>query len=166
MKWGSVTERFWNRVDKLADKSCWLWLGPKTPTGYGRMRAFGQDTYAHRVSWVLYNGNIPKNLSVLHYCDNTSCVNPKHLWIGTQDDNLKDMVKKGRSYKGPRHWVYASPEKHARGEKHWWAKLNKSQIVKIRKRYRKGGITQKQLAAEYHVAPSTIGAIVNHVNWK
>ena len=88
-----INNRFWNNILKKA--KCWEWQGLKFPSGYGRI---GQK-YAHRFSYELYYDKIPKGMCVCHTCDNPSCVNPEHLWIGTRADNNRDRVKKGRSRK-------------------------------------------------------------------
>ncbi len=84
--------RFWKYVDKRGENECWNWKGLKYPSGYGRMR----DLYVHRISYELNVAQIPKGLDVCHSCDNTSCVNPKHLWVGTVADNMHDRDIKGR----------------------------------------------------------------------
>lgn len=75
---------------------CWYWRGSLEEFGYGRL----QSKRAHRLSWTLFNGEIPKGLYVLHKCDIRNCVNPDHLFLGTQIDNMRDMVKKGRHNNG------------------------------------------------------------------
>ena len=87
-------ERFWAKVDKSGD--CWLWTASKTKEGYGYFRFDGAMRKAHRMSWLLTNGEIPEGMLVCHTCDNPSCVNPKHLWLGTNRDNMDDMNAKGR----------------------------------------------------------------------
>lgn len=84
---------------KVSDKGCWEWTGCKS-NGYGRFwvkenNCWKKD-WAHRVSWKMFRGLIPKGLCVCHACDNPCCVNPEHLWIGSQSENSLDMIKKGR----------------------------------------------------------------------
>jgi HNH endonuclease len=111
---GSVNERFAQRylVDK--DTGCWNWTERVNSKGYGiiageingkRYVPKGQQMLAHRVSWILFRGDIPDSDAahgtvVMHTCDNPRCVNPKHLQLGTQSDNVKDMVSKGRRIQG------------------------------------------------------------------
>lgn len=101
------TARFWSRVDVRGDDECWDWKGSKWDNGYGnfRYRVDGQpvQTTAHRYSFELHNGPIEdRQVLVCHTCDNRSCVNPAHLWLGSHQDNADDMVAKGRSARGER----------------------------------------------------------------
>lgn len=76
--------------------NCWIWTASTRPSGYGQMGVGYKTCHAHRVSWKLHRGLIPKSLCVLHKCDTPACVNPEHLFLGTQKDNIQDAVKKGR----------------------------------------------------------------------
>lgn len=90
---------FWKKVRKTDD--CWEWTAAKISFGYGYFSFNGKNcVVAHRVSWTDANGEIPEGKIVLHKCDNSACVRPSHLFIGTFDDNSKDMVRKGRQAKG------------------------------------------------------------------
>ena len=92
-----MTEReFWQRVEKTPF-GCWTWKGyTRSGHSYGRLRVGTQVVYAHRYSFELEYGPIPPGLHVLHDCDNPPCVNPRHLWLGTNADNQHDKVAKGR----------------------------------------------------------------------
>jgi len=91
----TVEERFWAKVDKT--DSCWVWTGATLRRGYGQIRIpVKKAKQAHRLSWEIHNGPIPDGMLVCHKCDNPPCVNPAHLFLGTQSDNNKDCVRKGR----------------------------------------------------------------------
>lgn len=89
-------DRFWEKVDKT--ENCWLWSASVNNQGYGEIHLGERNDhcYAHRFSWMINKGPIPKGLFVLHRCDNPRCVNPNHLFLGTQKDNLHDAMAKGR----------------------------------------------------------------------
>lgn len=98
----NTPKTFWNHVKKT--DSCWEWLGPKDRDGYGRYNMKPSRYGAHRLAYEWIKGPIPPNMVVCHSCDNPSCVNPDHLWIGTQLDNIADMDAKGR--RNHRDWTH------------------------------------------------------------
>lgn len=118
----TIEQRFWEKVDVRGDDECWLWKAYKNKAGYGKIQLNkSKNDYAHRVSYKLANGKIEDGLSVLHSCDNPSCVNPKHLRTGTQKDNVGDSVSRKRHVG---FFLY--------GEKAPNVKLNEKQVQKIK----------------------------------
>jgi hypothetical protein len=146
-----LPQRFADKVDFSGE--CWLWIAGKFSRGYG---AYGNDkkvVQAHRYSWEHHFGKIPNGLNVLHKCDVRNCVNPSHLFIGTQLENNADRDSKGRT---------------ARGIKQGSSKLTKSQVDDIRNTYKpwtRGEFSQKALAKKYGVSQTNIGFIVNQKQW-
>ncbi len=134
----------------ISDNGCWLFKGKKDRCSYGVLKINNRVKMAHRVSFVLHNGDIPIGLNVLHKCDTPSCCNPNHLFLGTQQDNVKDCVAKGR---------------HAKGTKKKNAKLNPNTIQLI-KQQRELGATMRKLAAKFKVSSSRICDVVNSKAWK
>jgi hypothetical protein len=97
----SHIKSFWEKVEKTGEETCWKWKGYKNRQGYGRIGiAASTCVNAHRVSWYIHNGPIPKKIFVCHKCDNPECTNPKHLFLGSRQDNMNDMMlkKRGRHF--------------------------------------------------------------------
>lgn len=88
--------KFESRIERITESGCWIWTGLLTNVGYGKMGIGTKTISTHRYSYEQAYGPIPKGLLVLHKCDNRCCVNPEHLYLGTQSDNIKDMYSKGR----------------------------------------------------------------------
>lgn len=110
-------ERFWTLVRKT--RGCWYWIGYTLPKGYGlfRVNSPRRKVLAHRYSYTVNNGPIPRGKLVLHECDNPTCIRPDHLFTGTHQDNVDDMIKKGRHQHGDRHYKRRPPaanRKHTR----------------------------------------------------
>lgn len=144
--------RLWGRVNTAGPDECWLWTGG-TKRGYGALRLSDQTVeYAHRLSWMLNNGPIPKGMDVLHRCDTPRCVNPQHMFLGTQQDNVKDMDQKGR--RNP-----------VRGERGGRARLTEAQVIEIRLLYANTDTTYHKLGCLFGVDFNTIQAIVSRRNW-
>lgn len=149
----STVDRFWEKVVGRGGGGCWMWKGCIGTFGYGFMH-IGNDTWpAHRVSWVIHFGDIPKGLFVLHTCDIRNCVNPNHLWLGTYYDNLHDAMRKGR-------WVAAN------GERVGTSKLVKEQVAKIRDLFSTGRFSKVELARRFNVTDVMVGNIVRRRWWR
>ena len=93
--------RFWRFVDQGGLDDCWEWQGAKSSKSYGLIKHHGKNLGAHRVSYEMYKGPIPKGKMVCHHCDNPPCINPAHLYAGTHKTNGQDMVRRGRHW-GPK----------------------------------------------------------------
>ena len=158
----TLEERFWAKVAKTGPDDCWEWTGGKDH-GYGSIgRGYG-SVRANRLSWELHNGAIPEGRHVLHTCDNRGCVNPAHLYIGTDVENARDRVERGRA-KGPRGPVKREPgwnrktrDDDRRGYAN--AKLTVEQVREIRAR-KAPGVSNKVLGEEFGVTGVTIGDVL------
>lgn len=141
-------ERFEEKFEKRPS-GCWEWAASvDSNTGYGKFGFRGETWNAHRVAWALSRGE-PGDLHVLHRCDNPPCVNPDHLFLGTNHDNVRDMVEKDR---------------HARGERQPTSKLKRLQAQEILDRYEPGKVSA--LAAEFGVSKSRICCIGKRRSWR
>jgi len=123
-----VPDQFWAKVDKCGPDECWPWLASIDTRPYGQF----MGRLSRRVAYELTNGPIPSGLIVCHSCDNPSCCNPNHLWLGTYADNSQDAVKKGRIATGSRHGSQTHPESQLRGTEVAGAKLNDDKVRAIR----------------------------------
>lgn len=132
--------RFAAKIQRRGEDDCWLWTSAAIPGGHGQMmlgaRPHARPSYAHRIAWTLAHGEIPAGMSVLHTCDVPLCVNPKHLFLGDQDANMKDAARKGR----------LSIER----------RRNRGKRDEAIARYLAGGVTQIELATDYHVHKLTV----------
>ena|SRR5689334_17005961 len=97
---GTARERFDQHVPLRESGTCWLWQGYRHDCGYGLLSIKKRNFYAHRIAWEMFRGPIPDGMHVLHRCDVPACVNPEHLFLGTNDDNIADKVSKGRQPRG------------------------------------------------------------------
>jgi len=168
-----MKHRFWDKVNKNGpphptDNSlgrCWLWMGAKIRGKY-QYGLIWNDRHnkierAHRVSWILTNGKIPKDKGILHSCDNPACVNPEHLRVGTDADNHRDMVSRGRS---------------CVGERNGQCVLTQKQVEEIRlkypKAYRTGPRPKEEkdiidaICKKYGITPDSVSRIARRGRWK
>src|SRR3990172_665127 len=152
----TLEERFWQKVKIGNPDDCWKWTGNLDGKNYGRImfKKYGKRFLAHRLSWYIHNGKIPQGLFVCHHCDNPTCVNPKHLFLGTPTDNMKDMYDKNRHIRVS-----------MKGSENPMAKLTKEQVTKIREEYDYRRGAYERLGKIYNVSSATIRAIILRINW-
>ena len=156
--------RFLEKINKT--NNCWNWIGTKLKSGYGVFWLNGKSVKAHRLSMTIKFGKIPKGMCVCNHCDNPSCVNPKHLFIGTHKDNMRDGVLKGRFRSGKNHPVHYCSQNVHKGEDNPKSKLKTSDIVYIRFLYDFHKYNQKELSKIFGVNNRSISNIVNRKSWK
>lgn len=168
----SLTEKQSSRllyfIDIKSSDECWEWKGGVNKDGYGNFEANGFATGAHRFAYRHFVGPVPHGMSVLHHCDNRPCCNPKHLWLGTQLDNVLDMERKGRADhpSGERSGKHTKPESTLRGSAIGTSRLKEPDVLQIRKRFACGEANQPQLAAKFGVTQTCISMIVLRKAWK
>lgn len=136
-------ERFEDKFHKDDENICWFWQGSVDQLGYGMFKLEGVTIRSHRASYQFYRGEIPKGLKVLHSCDNRDCVNPKHLSLGTQRDNIYDMMNKDRQ---------------------GFNKLKREDVLSIRKLLMQG-LSQVHIAQQFKVDQSVISRISTGNAW-
>jgi len=161
--WPVILEKarrsFLEKITPCPITGCWWWTAAVGNNGYGRLwiglsRDIGSVWQAHRAAWLLFRGEPPVELCVCHHCDNRTCVNPGHLFLGTRADNNRDMTTKGRHGYGGR-----------AGELHHAAKLTARDVSRVRERLRNGEL-RRTIAADFGVATSTIGGIADGRTWR
>ncbi len=186
----SAELRFWPKVNKNGNiprhlpelGECWEWTGYITKKGYGLFRNI-KHIHAHRFSYEIHNNcklNDPLIL-VCHRCDNRKCVRPDHLFLGTSNDNIQDMVNKKRQASGLRHGRYTHPESIIRGENHHTrlrpetvcrgesngsVKITSDIVSKIRDDHKSTNFTLNSLSKKYNISISQIFRIVKFKSWK
>lgn len=149
-----IADRFWPRVTFEPNTGCWLWTGPVVHGGYGTM---GNRQRAHRVSWLIHYGPIPGGLFVCHRCDTPPCVNPRHLFLGTQKDNMQDATAKGRRSSGPSHL--------RSGENGPASKLTWPQVRELRS-LKASGVTYEELSRRFSICSASVWNILANRTWR
>jgi DNA-binding transcriptional regulator YiaG len=189
-----IEERFWEKVNtdgpvpehRSELGPCWQWIGGQYHDGYGyfTIRISGKPIMfrAHRHAYEMTGGTISDGLLVLHACDNPLCVRNDtegwyeldgilhpmrgHLWLGTQEDNMRDKTIKGRQTHGDNHYMHqGTPHEFAHERRTNVAKLTGDQVREIRRRYEAGGVTQAALGAEFGVTNKAISKVVRGERW-
>ena len=154
----TLQERFLAKIEPVTECGCWIWIAGRYANGYGTFRLTDErkSTTAHRVSYQLFNGDIPEGMYVCHRCDVLECVNPSHLFLGTNQDNIADASRKGRKkWKPGRVMPPWNPERLIKQRK---IPLGEHQA--IRDLYA-SGLTGAQIAARYGVKHNAIYAILS-----
>lgn len=144
MDWPTVEDYFWAHI-AAARNNCWFWIGPfqrngKVGADHGLFSYANERHYAHRLSWRINRGEIPDGMSVLHHCDVPRCVNPDHLYIGSQRDNVMDRISRGRSAPMP-----------------YMGKLTEEQVREVRSRL--GHRNESKIARDMGISRSTVNNI-------
>lgn len=145
----SAAERLTSKIEYDPNGGCWLWSGLTHPFGHGTIGVNGKNTLTHRFAWTLWRGEIPAGRHVLHKCDVPQCVNPDHLYLGSDKENARDRVERGRQ---------------VRGSRNGRSKLTEAQVLSIRSRIA-AGEQQKDIAADVGLVPSAISRIHTRENW-
>ena len=157
-----IKKRFWKKINKTKD--CWIWKEGCFINGYGQFRVGTKKMKAHRVVFMMINGEIPKNKIICHKCDNPKCVNPQHLFLGTHKDNALDSKNKGRRAFGLRHGTYTKPHTRCKGEKNGSAKLTKENVIAIRLQHKNTSVDV--LSKNFKISKSQIRNIINYRAWR
>jgi len=159
----SVQERFEskfesvNTVDDIKG-DCWEWTCMTHSYGYGRFSIDSKWYLGHRISYRLYKGEIPDDKYVLHKCHNACCVNPEHLYLGSQKDNVQDAVSQGN--------FEDRKNGDVSGEINGRSKLTKDDVREIRKKYEETNISYSDLAEQYGISFGTVGKIIRRERWQ
>jgi len=156
----AVRDRFWGNVDRLGPMHvglgtrCWVWTRWCVPSGHGRFwRGIGATVFAHRTAYEFAVGRIPEGMVCRHRCDNPPCVNPDHLELGSQADNVRDCLKRGRA-------------RSAYGDSRSNVKLTAVQVMVMRVDYAAGGTTYAELAGQYGVSKSVVAGVLRGITWR
>lgn len=150
----ALAERFNKKWEPVTESGGWIWVAGIKDNGYGQINANGKTKSAHRLSWELHNGAIPDGSGshgtcVLHKCDVKSCVNPDHLFLGTQQENMSDKCSKNR-------------QSRIKGESNPQSKLTDSLVIEIRR----STSTHREIALRYGISMSQVWVIKHRKNWR
>lgn len=149
----AIETKFWDRVVKT--NACWGWIGAVGSFGYGQLYlGHGKLRRAHRVSWEIHYGPIPRGKHVCHHCDNPPCPRPDHLFIGTHADNMADKAMKGRNVNTPQ-----------LGEDHWKATITEADVIAMRL-LKTGGMPTSEIANHFKMSYRNTWLIVTRRGWR
>lgn len=134
------------------ENDCWIWRNANKKTGYGILNYHGRAISAHRYSYQIFKGEIPKKSEICHTCDNRRCVNPEHLFLGNKSINMQDAIKKGR---------------FSNGEKHYLSKISEEIVVAIRElKNNQPWISYREIGEIYDISQESVYDIVKRRTWK
>jgi hypothetical protein len=150
-------ERFWKYVSKGGPDECWPWTGCRNDRGYGQLQLNGKPAVATRISWTIHRGPVPTGLGMLHRCDNPACVNPSHLFAGTQADNVRDRDAKQRGK-----WVPYKRTNENRGKK---LTFEKAQQIRAMYKGRGHGPSQAKIGNLFGVSQEVVSEIILGKIW-
>lgn len=162
-RFASIEQRLWPRAVP-SETGCLVWTGWCDPRGYGVIRHNARRWKAHRVAYTLTFGDIPDGMIVMHSCDNPPCINPAHLSLGTDADDIADRDAKKRSATGDRHGSRTKPWATTRGERNTHARINEEIVRSIRQR-RASGETFTSIARDVGMDKSSVSRIANGLRW-
>ena len=146
-------DKFWRFVDIGKVNECWNWEGAKDGGGYGTfVSPVIEESKSHRISWAIVNGEIPDGFWVLHKCDNSSCINPYHLFLGTHRDNMWDKVKKER-------------QSRMMGARNGRSLLTEKEVREIRDLYALGNFSYRKLAFRFGISQTQMARIIKRESW-
>jgi len=148
----SLKDRIFKRKITINKTGCWIWHGHRSH-GYGYIWVYEKKhtISVSRAIWLLKKGPIPDGLFICHKCDNPACINPDHLFLGTNEENIQDMIDKGRN---------------AKGEKHGNSKLKVESVRTIRSMAKSHIATHEQIAKQFSISVSLVNAIIYKQRWK
>ena len=156
--------RFWSKVKIFGTYDCWEWQGVKNSKGYGEFwnKIRERKTRAHQLSWIIYTGlDIPEGMCVCHKCDNPSCVNPSHLFLGTNKENMEDMDRKGRRVTT----VMCGEEHPQHGTHSKFSKLDENKVRKIRELRATTKMTLREIGNLFGVSQGLVNNILHGRKW-
>ena len=154
-----LEERLFAKLSVKGEDECWEWTANKLGGGYGVFYLQGKTYYVHRLSYLLYRGEIPEGMLVCHTCDNPACANPKHLFLGTIRDNMADKIRKNRQAKGVTHAMFGNGHLMI-GENNPTAKLTDDQVRQIFN-LKEQRLTQHEIGRRFGIRQATVSGLLH-----